>query len=204
MAKAKGITIASIMKAMNICDDNVTVITIGEGENLIELNIKKRLSLYERSDMVNSIASMVWAQDDDGLMQFAPYLRKFAYDFSIINYFTNISLPSNTEKIWEFVEKTNITNMIVDVIGQDYIGGIIREASELIEYRKSENLKHSKFDGILNAVSNVMGSLDTATKNIDMPKLLELVEKYAPGLKGQFEQMLQKSMDEGLTEDLTV
>ena len=88
MARAKRITAAAIEKAVGYVDNNKDTITLGEGENQIEITIKKRLSLYERGDMVNSIASMMWSEDDEGNSHYAPYLRKIAYDFNILNYFT--------------------------------------------------------------------------------------------------------------------
>ena len=124
MAKAKKITAASITKAMEVNHNNNETLTIGEGESKIDIIVKKKLTLFERADMVNSIVSMVWTQDDNGNETFAPYLRKFAYDFNILNYFTNIQLPDNTDKVWDLVDNTDIAYMVIECVGDGYIENI--------------------------------------------------------------------------------
>lgn len=196
MAKAKKITIASMMKAMEINKNNKDTLVIGEGENRVEVIVKKKLTLFERADMVNSIVSMVWSQDENGTEMYAPYLRKFAYDFNILNYFTNIQLPDDMDKVWEFVDSADIAGMIIDFVGGGYIENIIREANEAIEYRKAEILKRSKLDNIFDSLSGIMKTVGDKTQNLDMNGMLELVEKYAPELKGELNKILQAQMAE--------
>lgn len=203
MAKAKKITIASMMKAMEINKNNKDALVIGEGENQVEVIVKKKLTLFERADMVNSIVSMVWSQDENGTEMYAPYLRKFAYDFNILNYFTNIQLPDDMDKIWEFVDNADIAGMVIDFVGGGYIENIIREANEAIEYRKAEILKRSKLDNIFDSLSGIMKAVGDKTQNLDMNGMLELVEKYAPELKGEFNKILQAQMAE-TSEEATV
>lgn len=196
MAKAKKVTIASMMKAMEINKNNKDTLVIGEGENQVEVIVKKKLTLFERADMVNSIVSMVWSQDENGTEMYAPYLRKFAYDFNILNYFTNIQLPDDMDKVWEFVDNANIAGMVIDFVGGGYIENIIREANEAIEYRKAEILKRSKLDNIFDSLSGIMKTVDDKTQNLDMNGMLELVEKYAPELKEELNKILQEQMAE--------
>lgn len=196
MAKAKKITIASMMKAMEINKNNKDTLVIGEGENQVEVIVKKKLTLFERADMVNSIVSMVWSQDENGTEMYAPYLRKFAYDFNILNYFTNIQLPDDMDKVWEFVDNADIAGMVVDFVGGVYIENIIREANEAIEYRKAEILKRSKLDNIFDSLSGIMKAVGDKTQNLDTNGMLELVEKYAPELKGELNKILQAQMAE--------
>ena len=202
MAKAKKttntkkITVASVMKAIEISKNNKETMIIGDGENQVEIVVKKRLTLFERADMVNSIASMVWAEDEDGNDRFAPYLRKFAYDFNVLNYFTNISLPDDTDKIWEFVDTAEIVPMVIDFVGGGYIENILREANEVIEYRKNEILKRSKLDDVLDAVLKVAKTIDVNTKNLDMNGLFDIVQKNAPEFKEEFENFIKAQMNE--------
>lgn len=194
MAKAKKITAASIKKALEVNGNNNETLTIGDGESKVDIIVKKKLTLFERADMVNSIVSMVWTQDDNENETFAPYLRKFAYDFNILNYFTNIQLPDDTDKVWDLVDNTDIAYMVIECVGSGYIENIIREANEVIEYRKAEILKRSKFDNVLDALMSVVNSIGDKTKNLDMNGVLELAEKHAPELKGELSKLLQAQM----------
>ena len=198
--KTKKITIASVMKAMDVDTNNNDTLVIGEGEDQVKVLVKRRLTLFERADMVNSIMSMVWSQDENDVDRFSPFLRKFAYEFNILNYFTNITLPDDMNKVWEFIDNTDIAGMIIDFVGDGYIESIIREANEAIEYRKAEILKRSKLDALLDSFGGVMKSIGEKTERLDMNGLLEVVGQNAPEFKGELEKLLQTQMTEAVAE----
>lgn len=197
MAKTKKkITVASMMRAMNADKQNKDIMTIGEGEDQFKVTVKKKLNLHERADMVSSIVDMVWARDENDNEVFAPYLRKFAYDFNILNYFTDIPLPDDMDKVWEFIDNTNITVMVIDFVGGGYIDNIIREANEAIEYRKAKALKRSKLDNILDSLSDVISAVSNKTQNLDVNGILDLTQAYAPELKGEVENIIRSQIAE--------
>lgn len=198
MAKTKKNTIASIMRAMDVNQNQKETLIIGEGENQVNIVVKKRLSLLERADMVSSIVSMVWAQTENDNEEFAPYLRKFACDFNILNYFTNISLPSDMEKVWEFVDSTDITNMIVEFVGNNYIKDILREANEAIEYRKEEVLKRSKLDKLLDSISGFAKSFADKADGLDIGGFINIIGEFAPELKDEINSLLNNQIAEAI------
>ena len=196
MAKVKKNTIASIMKAIDANKNINKVLSIGEGEAQVEIVVKTRLSIYERADMVNSIANMVWATDEEENDSFAPYLRKFAYEFNILNYFTNISLPDDMGKVWDFIDSTDIACEVIDCVGGGYIENIIREADEAIEYRKQQKLSRSKLDSLIDSLGGVVKLISDKTKNLDMNGLLGMLQTFSPELKGELEKIIQSQIEE--------
>ena len=181
--KVNKINTASIMKAMELVEQKTAELIVGSGDSQVIISVKKRLSLYERSDMVESIASMVWAQGDDDAVVFAPYLREFAYKFNIINYFTNINLPAKIDNVWEFIDGTDIVERVVDVVGGGYIEHIIREADEAIEYKKAELMKRSRLDSVLDALLGVAKAADQKVDSMDVGRLIEFASQNNPELK---------------------
>ena len=201
MAKAKKITAASIMKALEANKDPYEIIEIGDGEDKVKVKIKKRLSLIERGELVDSIASMVWSEIDDGEYRFSPYLRKFAYDFNILSYFTDIALPGNIEAAWGFIESTNIVDVVVECVGTSYIDCIVREANELIEYNKEKEAKRSKLDSLIDSVLGVVNAIANETKNLDAKGLFDLLGKYAPDIQAELINGLRGQIAEGSDSD---
>jgi hypothetical protein len=204
MAKTKKITATSIFDAIGVKERNSDKLIIGEGENQIEIAVRKKLSLTRRADMVNSIVNMVWYQDEDGNDVLAPYLRKFAYEFNILNYFTNIALPDDMEKVWDLIDNTDIAGAVMDFVGHGYIENIIREANEAIEYRKSENLKRSKIDTILTSLGGIVKSVGQETENLDAGGIIGLVERFAPELKDKFKNIVQEQMANATNESVSL
>lgn len=193
--KHKGVEASAVLKAIGV-DNDVQILTIGEGENRVEVIVKKRLSLGERADMVDSIASMVCSQNESGDF-FAPYLRKFAYDFNVLNYFTNIKLPDDMNKVWELVDGTDIAARVIDALGRNTcVQSIIHEANELIEHRKNALLKKTKVDTLLDTVIDIAHGVKSSTDGLDTAGIVELAQQYAPELKDKLKELLHQQVAE--------
>jgi hypothetical protein len=80
--------------------------------------------------------------------------------------------------------------MIAQALPDGYIGEIIEEALEAIDYRKQELLKQSKIDRILDRVLDVIDTLGGKIENIDISQIMEFVDKNMPEFKGQIVQLI--------------
>lgn len=189
MAKKNNIKAAAIAKAMGLVDNNKAIIACGMGEDTIEIAVKTHLSVSERAMMVSDIVNMVFITDENG-SRYCPAFKKFAIEYNIVNYFTDVALPSDTDKACKFLENSGLANRIVNALPDGYAIEIITEATEAIEYRKQELLKKSKFDDLIENVLGVVKTLSATTEGIDFPQIMEFVEQNMPELKGQLEQVI--------------
>lgn len=200
MGKKNKITAAEIMKAMRIEDEKKAIITCGMNEDTIEVAIKPRLSLRERENMIQDILDIVFLTDIDGVVRYYPSFRKFAFEYEIVNYFTEISLPTNSEKAWDFLESTRIASRIAGAVRDNYIGEIIAEANELIEYRKEELLKKSKFDQVFNELLGILDMVRQKADETDLSEIIAYVQENSPELKEKLDAILRGELD-AITED---
>ena len=115
MAKKAKITAANIMKAMGLEDEKKTVLACGMNEDTVEISVKPRLSLPERANMIQDILSMLFITSPDGAVIYHPEFKRFAFEYEIVNYFTDISLPVNSDKAWEFLERTGIADFFINI-----------------------------------------------------------------------------------------
>ena len=178
--KNKKITAASIMSAFGSTDYDDICISIGEAENAVQIQVKSRISLVERMSMVSDIVNMVFIKNGDGKYTYHPALRRFAYDYAIVNYFTSIDLPKTTEKSWEFLRKTNIASEIVRALNCDTISEILTEANEAIEYQKQLMLKETKLDAVLDNILDIAKISKEKLKDIELPQIMEFIQHNAP------------------------
>lgn len=188
---AKKITAASIERALGVKAGRTDKIILGNDDKPVEVTVKRTLSIAERSSMIKDIASMVFLKDADGCEQYVPYLKHFAYDFNIVNYFTNITLPEDATKTWEFIDNTGIAILVSDKVGGCYIADIIRDANELIEYKKSELLKTSKLDTLLESIADVINALKKKIETLDVADISEFLQDHAPELKDELADLLK-------------
>ena len=189
MAKKAKITAASIAKAMELVDTNAITITCGMGENTIEIPVKVRLSITERAMMVSDIVNMVFIEDENST-RYCPAFKKFAIEYNIVTYFTDIALPSDSNKACKFLEQSGLADRIAQSLPEGYVMGIIADANEAIEYRKQELLKRSKLDSLLDGALGIVQALSEKTEGIELPQIMEYVEKNMPEFKGQLEQLI--------------
>ena len=196
MAKKNKITAANIVKAMALEDEKKVVLGCGTGENTIEISVKTRLSLPERASMVQDILEMVFITSTDGMVVYHPEFKKFAFEYEIVNYFTDISLPVNGDKAWDFLERTQIASRIAGAIRDNYIGEIIAEANEMIEYRKEELLKKSKLDQVLDNFLELLGTAQGKTENLDVSQIIAYAKENVPELKDKLDNLLRSEVAE--------
>ena len=196
MAKKNKITSANIVKAMALEDEKKVVLGCGTGENTIEISVKTRLSLPERASMVQDILEMVFITSTDGMVVYHPEFKKFAFEYEIVNYFTDISLPVNGDKAWDFLERTQIASRVAGAIRDNYIGEIIAEANEMIEYRKEELLKKSKLDQVLDNFLELLGTAQGKTENLDVSQIIAYAKENVPELKDKLDNLLRSEVAE--------
>lgn len=196
MAKKNKITAANIVKAMALEDEKKVVLGCGTGENTIEISVKTRLSLPERASMVQDILEMVFITSTDGMVVYHPEFKKFAFEYEIVNYFTDISLPVNGDKAWDFLERTQIASRVAGAIRDNYIGEIIAEANEMIEYRKEELLKKSKLDQVLDNFLELLGAAQGKTENLDVSQIIAYAKENVPELKDKLDNLLRSEVAE--------
>jgi len=196
MAKKAKITAANIIKAMGLEDEKKIILACGMNEDTVEISVKPRLSLPERANMIQDILSMVFITSPDGAVVYHPEFKKFAFEYEIVNYFTDISLPVNSDKAWEFLERTGIASRIANTVRDGYVGEIIAEANEMIEYRKQELLKRSKLDQVLDGLVDVLGAAQSKTENLDLGQIIAYAQENVPELKEKLDALLRSEIAE--------
>lgn len=196
MAKKNKITAANIVKSMNLEDEKKAVLVCGTDEDAIEIVVKTRLTLIERANMIRDILEMVFIDAGDGEVMYQPAFKKFAFEYEIVNYFTDISLPVNSDKAWEFLERTEIASMIANTIKNGYIADIISEANEMIEFRKEEILKRSKSDKMLDSLIDVLSAMRTKAEGFSLEQITTYAKEVAPELKDKLDELLRSEIAE--------
>lgn len=194
MAKKNKVTAANIIKTMGLGEEKKVVLACGMKEDSIEIAVKNRLSLPERANMIRDILDMVFIDDGEGNILYQAAFKKFAFEYEIVNYFTDISLPVDSNKAWDFLERTGIASRIVSTVRDGYIAEIIAEANEMIEYRKNELLKRSKLDNIFDSIGDVIETITKKSDGIDLSQIIAYAQENAPELKDKLDALLRSEV----------
>lgn len=193
MAKTKTISLKAIKDAFgDKYEGQPIVITFGEGENAVDVLVKNHLTIGERRQMVDSIVDMLFYEDEDGVTHYDASLKNLAYDLHIVSYLTNVSLPLEADKIWEFLSRTQIALRVSNALPEGFVASIISAANEMIEFKKSQIIKQNKLDGILSGAAGLMKSISGKLEGADGEAIVAYLEKNVPEFKEKLSEVLKE------------
>lgn len=171
-------------------------IAVGSGENAVTVLVKDFLTLEERRDLVGNIVNMVFVKDANGDVLYCPYFKKLAYEVSFIMFLTNVVLPKDLNEIWAFLRKTDLANAVIQALPKEFIGEIVNEANELIEFRKAKLANTSEFDELISGIVDLVKTVGKKLDESDGKAILEYLKENLPDLKDEIERGFQEQVAE--------
>ena len=99
--------------------------------NGLEITIKKNITLAEMAKFVDTVTKACFAKESG---EYYPEGKDFAIRTCVIAFYTNISLPSNIEKIYEFIYKSDISNFVINRISPMQFDAIIKAIDEKVQH----------------------------------------------------------------------
>lgn len=128
-----------------------------------ELIIKKILSLSEAMSFVQNVVDSCF---DNGV--YRPELKEFAIKLNMINSYSNLSLPSNFERSYEYIYTTDICQTIKLVISGRQYDELIRAIDEKISSLVAANTSatHKQASDIIASLDNISSNIGTLFENL--------------------------------------
>ena len=182
----KEVSISKIDKIIkNAALPATTEIILHAGEDEIPVSVTLRLSVAERTDMVNEIADMVFPIGRDAI--YIPSFEEAAQVYAFFNHFTNIRIGAGSQKLLDLNDATGLVDRVNTMTG-GLVATVFEEANKLIEYRK-ECAAHSKdtMDAMQDLISAVNGIVQAVTQdsNIPLDDVLNAVSMISEGDKDE-------------------
>ena len=185
---AKNVTIGNILKAINLNDkDDTQVVSFGDNDNKVEVTVKKRISLADKIEFINIVASSVFdINEDENKVIYKPYYKKFMFDCTLVLYFTDITLPNNEEKITTFLRQTQIVPKITEIVGDEYIKDIMYSIDELIDFKKREAANSTKAADIMSGIEELINVFKEKIEGMNAEDLMKLLNASTSSLPYSF------------------
>ena len=155
--------------------DEVTV-EIGKIDgSVINMSVKRFLSTRDFNRFISEMKNSQFTDENE----FKPQFNCIVFDIALCEYYTNLNLPGEIEKAYEMVQRLDLKEKIMDVIGhtEQYVDLIncINEAHEFVRAEKTG------INGLFGALTNVIEGFDLkeileTLKSFDLEKLEMLPE----------------------------
>ena len=107
--------------------------------NGLTITVKKRLGFEDMMRLVDNVTSLCFSADG----AYLPEVRDFALCCGVIEAYTNLSLPANTEKCYELVSACRdlVTHIVLDCIDDAQFKAVRQAIDEKIHYRAQANIE---------------------------------------------------------------
>lgn len=126
--------------------------------NGAEIHVKRLLDIDDMFDYINSVVESCFT--DDG--QFAPHLKDYAKKKIMIQTYTNIDLPSDSNKCIELIYGTTLTDAVSSVIYKSQYDQMVEAIDSIISYRLYTETKfvEREMDKVSNSLTDIVNSMD--------------------------------------------
>lgn len=125
----------------------------------------------EFSKIMNIIQIVVNSVVGNDELGYAPYLLDYSIDYTLVYQLTNVELPQSTDRCYKFLKESGISATIKNNNKELY--NFIREsAKDLIDYKKEEKLRESKFDELVVALIDLVENFGKQFENLNMEDVM--------------------------------
>lgn len=145
----------SVNKIDKIIDFNYVdpkPIDIKVDDEIITIEVLPYLTLKERGQFVIDVADSVFINGT-----YAPYMLNFAYNFFLLQYCTNMTMPKDAEKVNRLIQTTTVADQVEEIVGDKYL---YSDCLDMIEYRKNAYLKNNKADEFIGSLTALVDNLN--------------------------------------------
>lgn len=144
----------------------------------LTISVKPILSFKEMTLFVETTTRSCLS-DETG--EYFPEAQDFVFRCSVIEYYTNISLPEDIHKRYDFVIRTDIIPFIMDIIDKTQLSFIVKAVENKIDYITQSNADVLKrqMDDIVANFSLLQDRLNNLFNGFDKEAISKVLEVFA-------------------------
>jgi len=152
----------------------------------IHIKVFPQLDFEDRLAMTKDIYKFVCISEegenlDPMVESYQPELRTYAQRFSVITYFTDLELPSETDAemkmVNQLVMNTSLYEKIMEIVGNE-AESVFQEADELIKAYRDTAIANKNFNSIANKLTSFIDGITDQFKNINLDEIKNLLGKF--------------------------
>ena len=174
MAKAKNNklsvnTLDDVFKSIN---NQTTIVWNG-----IEIDVQKQVSLATMKKIIGIVSGSCFSEDGG----YMPENVDIAFRIAVIDAYTNITLPSNTEKVYLLLYGTDLYDTIIDNVNHLQIDEMEYSIDKVISFIVRSNIDNAakKVDEMYRAIEEFGNNLSNVFDGLDTDELRSIVKSIA-------------------------
>lgn len=146
----------------------------------VEITVKKTLSLSEMLSFVDGVVNSCFLEESG---EYMPEIKHFAIQHGIIEYYTNIELPEDTQEKYDFLMRSDIIKIISEMIDKEQFMDMMESIDCKIDHISRANISilEKQMVDLQHMVTNMIEKFTGALDGIDMDVLNAINSSYMNG-----------------------
>lgn len=170
-----------------------TPVTVKVPNSDIEITITPTISLADMMALVETVVMTCWDEDNH---TYTPEVKEFMFRASVIEYYTNISRPSNTQKLYELVYATPVYDFVSEHINNTQICNIRAAINGKLDHKLqvTESEAAIRTGNVVRTLEDISSKLADVFSGISKDELSEFGKQFTKIANNFSEEKLAKAV----------
>lgn len=192
MAKTKEtrISVNQFEKFIKTIEDNDIDITLSDD---FSFKVKTKIGIRDMITFVNSVVDNCFDGDE-----YKPYYKNLIYAKNLISYFTNISIPLDDEKFYDWIQISGICDTVEEHLyntNSVQFHEINETIDKMIEFRKQKILNKSPMSDFFSTIEDVVSKFGDTFNGETIQKLIPVIKSFTENGGFNEKELMQAWVD---------
>lgn len=181
----------SINKLESVLKENIVVIPM-RGNDDVNITIRRTLPL---KDMMQFVENVVSSCIDVETASYTPEVKEFAMHSEILTTYANFNLPSNIEKQYELIYRTNVLEQVMEHIDRNQFYEIEAAIDARIDHevRVLETSVATKANEMMIRLSDAIEQVNAVFGDISSDDLSQVIQNFSK-MNGVTDESIAKAV----------
>ena len=192
MAKTKEtrISVNQFEKFVKTIEDNDIDITLSDD---LSFKVKTKIGIRDMITFVNSVVDNCFNGDE-----YKPYYKNLIYAKNLISYFTNISIPLDDEKFYDWIQISGICDIIEEKLyntNSVQFHEINETIDKMIEFRKQKILNKSPMSDLFSTIEDIVSKFGDTFNGETIQELIPVIKSFTENGGFNEKELMQAWVD---------
>ncbi len=179
-SKSENNNTAQIRALVEATAPRVGELKYGEGETELVVKVYPVLPFTKRMEMVREIVDGVFMDEKDSVKTYVPEYRTLLERYTVIKFFTDLTLPTKLDDMWLVLKYTTIYDDVVKLVGEADIEDIFDAANNAIDTYRQYLVAKTDVNSLMNKIGGVLSDFEGRVPQEDIDAITSKIKDLVP------------------------
>ena len=175
-SKSENNNTAQIRALVEATAPRVGELKYGEGETELVVKVYPVLPFTKRMEMVREIVDGVFMDEKDSVKTYVPEYRTLLERYTVIKFFTDLTLPTKLDDMWLVLKYTTIYDDVVKLVGEADIEDIFDAANNAIDTYRQYLVAKTDVNSLMNKIGGVLSDFEGRVPQEDIDAITSKIK----------------------------